>query len=115
MPSYHTFTTTRTTPPDLAAVITSLRATVDPSAGVSWPSGGPAVMVKIAAAVWTPAQVAAAQTAIDTAPDFDPASSDVDQKVLKAIVLGIWEAIPNPTLTKAQLRARIVAIWKGLP
>lgn len=68
----------------------------------------------------TPADRATAATilttvAVDAATlsDLD-AISDVDQKVLKALVLGLWELVPAPTMTKAQLRTRILAIWKGL-
>jgi len=43
------------------------------------------------------------------------ATSDVDQKVLRACLQALWEAIPAPTLTKVQLRARAIAIWKTLP
>jgi hypothetical protein len=61
-----------------------------------------------------------AQTVLDTVDvsaaaiaDFE-AVSDADQKVLRAVVVGIWEAIPNPLLTKVQLRNRILAIYKTL-
>jgi hypothetical protein len=42
------------------------------------------------------------------------ATAECDAKVLKALALGLWEAIPGPLLTKVQLRARIIAIWKTL-
>lgn len=58
----------------------------------------------------TPAQITAAQTA-----QTDGAAAlDVDQKVLKALAMALWECIPAPTMTKAQLRARCIAIWKTL-
>jgi hypothetical protein len=42
------------------------------------------------------------------------ATADVDRKELRAAMLALWEAIPAPTLTKVQLRARAIAIWKTL-
>jgi hypothetical protein len=39
---------------------------------------------------------------------------EVDTKTLRAVVQGIWEAIPNPKLTKAALRDRILEIRKLL-
>ena len=42
------------------------------------------------------------------------AISDVDLKALRAVSQALWEAIPAPTLTKVQLRARAIAIWKTL-
>jgi len=72
------------------------------------------------AASATPAQRAQAVTVRDTVVvdgaallDAD-AVGDVDQKVLRAVVQALWEAIPAPLLTKAQLRARAIAIYKTL-
>lgn len=70
----------------------------------------------------TPADAQTAQNAIDSfdlstlpAKQADTAAmSDVDQKVLRAIAQALWEAIPAPTMTKVQLRARAIAIWKTL-
>lgn len=112
MADYHTFTSSRTTAPDLTALVQSLRATVDPTAGPRPPEGN-TITVKIDT-VWTPEKIAAAQTAIDTAPAFDAEAAEMDRKDLRALALGLWEAIPNPLLTKAQLRARIIAIRKTL-
>lgn len=70
MADYHTFTSSRTTLPDTRALIDSLRATVDPSAGPRPPEGN-TITVKIDNP-WTPAKIAAAQTAIDTAPAMTP-------------------------------------------
>lgn len=39
---------------------------------------------------------------------------EVDTKTLRAVVQGLWEAIPNPKLTKAALRDRILEIRKLL-
>lgn len=58
----------------------------------------------------TPQQVTAAVTA---KADRD-AVGQVDQKVLTALALGLWENTPSPNFTKVQLRARILAIWKTL-
>lgn len=73
---------------------------------------------------WLPAATTAHKAAaatvlagvvIDAATDLDfVQTSDIDDKKLKAIVLGLWEAIPGPLLTKAALRARIIQIYKGL-
>lgn len=64
---------------------------------------------------------AAAQPIIDTfvAPTQaqladDDAIREVDDKKLKAAILSLWECIPSPTMTKAQLRSRIIAIYKTL-
>jgi len=69
----------------------------------------------------TDPQKAQAQTLLDTVvidaatlADLD-AVGDVDQKVLRAVVQGLWETIPGPLLTKLQLRNRILAIYKALP
>jgi len=112
MASYQPFTVTRATDPDPAALQASLRL-IDATIGVQHEPGTAIYRLKKNTA-WTPAEITQAQTALDTTPVRDEAAIDVDQKVLKAIVLGLWECIPNPTLTKAQLRTRILAIWRGL-
>ena len=38
----------------------------------------------------------------------------VDQKYLQAVALALWECIPAPLLTRAQMKARAVAIFKTL-
>jgi hypothetical protein len=111
-PDYHAFTSARATEPDPGALLTALRV-IEPTIGVQHQPGTAAYRLKKNTA-WTPAEIAQAQTAIDTAPVRDEAALEVDQKVLKAIVLGLWECIPNPTMTKVQLRARVIAIWKTL-
>jgi hypothetical protein len=42
------------------------------------------------------------------------AASGIDQQDLRAAMLALWEAIPGPLMTKAQLRARAIAIRKSL-
>lgn len=44
----------------------------------------------------------------------DDAEAQTQDKRLKAVALGLWECIPAPTMTKAQLAARIKAIYKTL-
>lgn len=112
MADYHMFTSSRGTEPDPTALLAQLKA-IDPTIGVQHAPGTNAYTLK-KAAPWTPAEIASAQTAIDTAPVRDDAAVEIDDKTLKAIVLGIWEAIPTPLLTKAQLRARILAIYRTL-
>jgi hypothetical protein len=55
-----------------------------------------------------------AAPAVVTAQQDREAMGDVDQKVLRAVSQALWEAIPAPTVTKVQLRARAIAIWKTL-
>lgn len=51
----------------------------------------------------TPAQVA-----------DEAALADTTRKELQAVAMGLYECIPAPTMTKLQLRNRIIAIWKSL-
>jgi len=44
----------------------------------------------------------------------EQAMSEVDEKKLRAIVMGIYECWPNPLFTRSQLRNRIIAIYKTL-
>lgn len=44
----------------------------------------------------------------------DIIAGQADSDLLRAIVQGLWEAINAPLLTKAQLRARIIQIFKSL-
>lgn len=68
----------------------------------------------------TPAHQAAAATivqtvVVDAAAQLDAdVLASMDVKDLKAILLAVWEAIPAPLLTRVQLRARALAIRKGL-
>ena len=71
------------------------------------PSATPAQRTQAATILQTVVVDATAET------DYD-AMSQTDQKILKAVTQGLWEAIPSPLLTKPQLRTRIIAIFKGL-
>lgn len=68
----------------------------------------------------TPAQIVTAQTIVNTvvvdatAQQDADAIGDVDAKALRAAIQALWECIPAPTMTKAQLRTRAIAIWKTL-
>lgn len=42
------------------------------------------------------------------------AQRDVDDKKLRAVAQALWECIPAPTKTKAQMRDRAIAIYKTL-
>lgn len=44
----------------------------------------------------------------------EDAQRETSEKKLKAVALALWECIPAPTMTKAQLAARAVAIYKAL-
>lgn len=65
MPTYQSFTSARLTEPDPASLLSALRA-LDGTAGVQHPLGASYVVKK--ATAWTAPQIAAAQTAIDSAP-----------------------------------------------
>jgi hypothetical protein len=51
----------------------------------------------------TPAQIA-----------DEEAQTDTNRKELQAVALALWECIPAPTMTKVQLRNRIIALYKTL-
>jgi hypothetical protein len=42
------------------------------------------------------------------------ATARLNDEFLQAIVQGLWEAIPSPTLTLPQLRQRVKQIFQGL-
>lgn len=44
----------------------------------------------------------------------EDANEQTQTKALKAVALALWECIPAPTMTKAQLAARVKAIYKTL-
>lgn len=44
----------------------------------------------------------------------EDAQRETQDKKLQAVALALWEAIPNPTMTKAQLKARAIALYKAL-
>lgn len=114
------FVTTRTTPPDVASVLTALRA-LDATAVMLGPPWPPYVCDK--ATPWTGPQIAAAQAVLDTAPaisDQLTAQAQVDSIPIfeKAIVLAIIDALnviraalpaPLPPITPAQALAAIRA------
>lgn len=53
--------------------------------------------------------------ATDTAWKDEQATQRYDaEKLLQAVAVALWECIPAPTMTKAQLRARAIAIYKAL-
>lgn len=53
--------------------------------------------------------------ATDTAFADDDATARYDaEKLLQAVAVALWECIPNPTMTKTQLRNRAIAIYKTL-
>ena len=44
----------------------------------------------------------------------EDAERETTNKRVMAVALALWECIPAPTMTKAQLRSRAKAIYKGL-
>ena len=42
------------------------------------------------------------------------AEREVGERKMQAVALALWECIPSPKLTRAQLRARAVEIYKTL-
>lgn len=53
-------------------------------------------------------------TLLDTIANTDAtADYDTDKKI-RAVAQALWECIPAPTMTKLQLRARVIAILKTL-
>ena len=42
------------------------------------------------------------------------AQIDTSDRKLQAAVMALWECVPAPTMTKVQLRNRIIAIYKTL-
>ena len=102
-------------------VDTALRTAGIPIEGVTFPDPlNRATWVVQFLAAATPAQKAQAATilasvVIDAPAQLDvEATGDMDQKDLRAAIQAVWEAIPSPLLTKAQLRARAIAIRKTL-
>jgi hypothetical protein len=84
MAAYQTFTTARATEPDPASLLAQLRAAVDATVGVQHLVGSGYVVKK--ATAWTAPQIAAAQSAIDTAPNA------TDQLTAQAFIdtLPLW-------------------------
>jgi hypothetical protein len=51
----------------------------------------------------------------DTAGKDEVAQTRYDaEKLLQAVAVALWECIPAPTMTKAQLKARAIAIYRAL-
>lgn len=95
MPDYHTFLSGRTTRANGPSLLAAVRAAVDPTVGISQEPGINVWRAK-KNTVWTAPQIAAAQTAIDTAPADTPqltAQQKVDSMDLfdKAIILTILD------------------------
>lgn len=96
MAAYQSFTTARTTPINAPGLLTTLRATVAPETGITT-IDLPRVVLKKAAA-WTPAEIAAAQNAIDTGPALTPqsvAQNEIDNWPLsqKAFALALIDQL----------------------
>jgi len=128
MPSYHEFTSARTTEPDAGSLLTLLRAT-DATIGVRHVGGSAVYVVKRSLdSDWTVTEIAAAQTIIDTAPARTP--SLVAQEHIKAwpieqraLVLALIDqlnavraALPTPLapITPAQVLTAVVNKAKTL-
>lgn len=71
----------------------------------------------------TPAQIAAGNALLLSLDTADPATitaiksdlaGSLNTDILQAVAMALWEAIPAPTMTKLQLKNRIVAIYKTL-
>jgi hypothetical protein len=119
MADYHDFTSPRTTPPDLAGLVTTLRSSIAPDVGLSMRDPQHYTLKK--GATWTPADVTAAQSAIDGAAALTPqlaAQRAVDSFPIeyKALVLALIDqlnviraALPVPlaAVTPAQAIAAI--------
>jgi hypothetical protein len=118
---YATFTSTRTTSPDPAALLVSMRAALDISAGVAHLPGGEYLVKK--ATDWTAQQQVSAQSAIDTCPAATPATvaqAQIDGISVfeKAVILTLLDqinvlraALPTPLapITPAQAIAAVRA------
>lgn len=96
MADYHTFTAVRTTEPDFATLVATLKA-LDASAGVQHTTGTKTYVLKKATA-WTAPQITAAQNALETAPVTSPqltAQSQIDNWDLatKAFALALIDQL----------------------
>jgi hypothetical protein len=114
MSAYHRLATSRLVVPDLAGLILSLRATISSDVGIA-PITWQTYSVK-KADPWTAAEVAAAQTLIDNAPEQTSqltAQHDIDAWPieLKALALALIDALnviraalpsPLPAITPQQ-------------
>lgn len=110
MASYQDFTGARTTEPDPATLLATLRA-LDASAGVQHLAGTQAYRLKKATA-WTAPQMNAAQNAIDTAPPVTPqslAQAEIDAMPIfqKAILLALIDQL---NVIRSKLSPALAAI-----
>jgi hypothetical protein len=99
----------------------ALRAAGIPIIGVALVNGDRSKWRVDCDASATQAQKAAAATLIaafveptDATRLDQQAQRDTSDKKLQAVAMALWECIPTPTMTKLQLRNRIVAIYKTL-
>ena len=114
--------TTRTTEPDQAAIVATLRANVDPDIRVWWANESRYRLTK--ATAWTAPQVAAAQTAIDTAPELTPTlrytRTSREKDVLATVALVVRRAVGIATWngwTAQQKRDAVLAeadVWVNI-
>lgn len=129
MATYQTFTSARGTDPDVVSLLALLRV-VDATAGVQHKPGTPTYVIKRTADVaWTAPELAALQTAIDTAP---PATSSLTAQAniaawpieLRAFAFALIDqlnvlraALPTPLgpISPAQVLTAIVNKAKTLP
>jgi hypothetical protein len=115
MADYYNFTSTRTTAPDAVGLLTTLRATVAPDVGFFIVDAQHYRLKK--AAVWAPAEITAAQNAIDGAAALTPqlaAQRAVDSFPIeyKALVLALIDeinilraALPTPLAARTPAQA----------
>jgi hypothetical protein len=95
MSSYHTFTTSRTTRPDSAALLEAIKVSAeDVNVGFNMPT--PTTVTVKKPTDWTSAQISATQNAIDTVPELTPqreAQNQVDSLSMldKKIILTILD------------------------
>lgn len=51
----------------------------------------------------------------DSATKDERAAREYDaEKLLQAVAVALWECIPAPTMTKAQMKTRAIAVYKTL-
>jgi len=110
MADYHTFTVARSTEPDFAGLVASLKA-LDPSAGVQHTPGTQTYVLKKATA-WTAPQITAAQNALNAASAASAqltAQSIIDgwDIATKALVLALIDAL---NLIRSKLSPPLAAI-----
>lgn len=119
MADHHSFTSPRTTQPDLPSLLAALRAQ-DPTAGIQHEPGAPTYVIK-KNTPWTAPQIAFAQNAIDAAPASSPqltAQAQIDAWPIaqKALVLALIDQLnvlgarvtpPIAAITPAQAIAAI--------